>query len=428
MLPNGAPQPDIPLAVKLFAELEQRTGVGRPGHGINRTSYGLGEQIAHEIVLREAGRMGMVCEVDAACNLYMTMKGRENGPAVMVGSHLDSVPAGGNFDGAAGVLAGLAVASGFFKAGRRPARDLTLMAIRAEESTWFGASYVGSRAAFGKLTSDELDHVLRAGDGIPLGKAIDAAGGDAEKLRAGTAHLDPSRIAAFLEPHIEQGPVLVGEERPIGLVTGIRGSFRHRHAWCEGSYAHSGATPRAYRRDAALATARLVVAMDDAWKRLTAAGRDLAVTFGQVATGRDAAFSKIAGRTDFSLDVRSEDLEVLDFMRGELAEAVAAIEAECNVRFHLGAETGSQPARMDSDLLAHLGRIVQAQSIDARKMPCGAGHDSAVFAKMGVPTAMIFIRNRNGSHNPQEAMEIDDFAEAARVLSGFCEEGPQERR
>lgn len=421
----GHVHPDLAMAEKLFAELAARTGGGRPGSGFNRTSYGLGEQIAHDMVQREARKLGMTCSIDAGCNLYMTLKGREDGPGVIVGSHLDTVPNGGNYDGAAGVLMGLCVAAGFVRAGRRPARDLTVMAIRAEESTWFGASYVGSRAAFGSLTGAELDGVRRAGDGVPLGMAIEAAGGNCTALRGGRAQLLPKDVAAFIEPHIEQGPVLVEEGREIGLVTGIRGSFRYRKARCEGEYAHSGATPRAYRRDATLAVSHLVVALDKAWKAYAKQGRDLAVTFGQFQTEREnAAFSKVAGRVDFALDVRSEDGLMLDEMEAELHREVARIEAECNVSFNLGTRTGSSPARMDQGLQSRLADIARARDLDARPMPCGAGHDAAVFARNGVPSAMIFIRNRNGSHNPAEAMEMEDFARAAEVLSDFCDVGP----
>jgi N-carbamoyl-L-amino-acid hydrolase len=424
LLKCGAPAPDIDLAERLFNELRQRTGDGRPNLGVTRVSYGLGEQIAHDIVQREARRLGLRCEVDAACNLYLVLKGRELGPGIFLGSHLDSVPKGGNFDGAAGVLAGLAVAAGFVRAGRRPARDLTVMAIRAEESTWFGASYIGSRAAFGKLTENELDTVARSSDRVLLKSAIASAGGDPTILKAGLAHLSPDTVAAFIEAHIEQGPVLIGEGRPLGIVTGIRGSFRYRRAHCEGAYAHSGATPRGHRQDAVLATAHLAVALDNHWKTYTATGHDLSVTFGQFATDQEnAAFSKVAGRVDFSIDIRSEELATLDLMRGELADAVAAIEAEFGVRFHLGDETGSQPARMDANLIAQLLDIAEQQGLDARPMPCGAGHDTAVFAQQGVPTAMIFIRNLNGSHNPHESMELEDFARAAELLAALCDVG-----
>jgi len=413
----AAPQPDVALAVRLLAELRMRTGGPR---GITRASYGLGEQIAHEMVRREARRLGLESRIDAGCNLYMTMRGQRPGPAIFIGSHLDSVPLGGNYDGAAGVLAGLAVLSGYFAAGIVPPQDVTVMAIRAEESTWFSASYIGSRAAFGQLTPAELDSVLRAGDRVALGRAIDAAGGDTAVLRAGTG-LDPAQVAAFIEPHIEQGPVLVARDCPVGIVTGIRGSFRHRQAVCAGAYAHSGATPRENRQDAVIAVARLAVRLDDAWTALAAQGHDLTVTFGQMATdASEAAFSKVAGRVDFSVDIRSQSHAALDLMRAELHRSVAEIEAAQKVSFELGRETGSEPALMDRQVIADLAEIAAAHGIAAEVMACGAGHDAAVFAQMGVPTGMLFIRNRNGSHNPDEAMEIEDFAQAARILSAFC--------
>lgn len=411
-------EPDVALAARLLAELRLRTGGPR---GINRASYGLGEQIAHDVVRREARRLGLDCRMDAGCNLYMTLRGQRPGPAVVIGSHLDSVPMGGNYDGAAGVLTGLAVAAGYRAADVVPPQDLTVLAIRAEESTWFGASYIGSRAAFGRLTGAELDGVLRAGDRVALGRAIDAAGGDSDRLRRGQAALDPSAVALFIEPHIEQGPVLAAKGRPLGIVTGIRGSFRHRQAVCHGAYAHSGATPRENRQDAVLAVARLIARLDDAWTRLAAQGHDLTVTFGQIATDADeAAFSKVAGRVDFSLDIRSQDHATLDLMRAELAAGVAALQAALGVRFDLGPETGSAAARMDGRIVAALRDIAAAQGPAPEVMACGAGHDAAVFAAMGVPTGMVFIRNRNGSHNPDEAMEIEDLAAAARLLSAFC--------
>jgi len=412
------PDPDVALAARLFSELRLRTGGAR---GITRASYGLGEQIAHDVVRREARRLGLDCRIDAACNLSMTLRGARPGPGIMIGSHLDSVPMGGNYDGAAGVLAGLAVAAGYRAAGVVPPQDLTILAIRAEESTWFGASYIGSRAMFGKLTGHELDTVLRAGDRVALGHAIDAAGGDCAHLRLGKPLRTPARPAVFIEPHIEQGPALIAANRAIGIVTGIRGSFRHRRAACHGTYAHSGATPRHARADAVLSVARLISALDDIWTRLEAEGHDLTVTFGQVGTDpAEAAFSKVAGRVDFSVDIRSQSAATLDLMRAELRKAVALIEASCRVRFDLGPETGSDAALMDPWLIAALAEAAAAEGTEPEIMACGAGHDAAVFAAQGIATGMLFIRNSNGSHNPDEAMEIEDFAVAARVLSAFC--------
>ncbi len=415
---TNTPPADVALAERLFAELAERTA---DTEGVTRPSYGLGEQIAHDMMRREARKLGLAVASDAGCNLYVTLTGREPGPGIMIGSHLDSVPLGGNYDGAAGVLMGLAVVSGFVKAGITPRRDITVMAIRAEESAWFGASYVGSRAAFGKLSKGELNSLTRATDRVRFASAIDAAGGDSARLRAGEAYLKAENIGCFIEPHIEQGPVLVDRTYPVGVVTGIRGAFRFRKAACHGKYAHSGATPDESRSDAVRATAKLVVQLDQARKRVTADGADLIVTFCEFATDpNEAAFSKVAGEVNFSLDVRSQERDTLDRFLQIVLDEAAAIEREDMVSFDFGKVTRSTPALMDEKIISALQDHAESHGIDALTMACGAGHDAATFAGQGVPTGMIFIRNDHGSHNPDEHMEIADFAEAATLLSAFC--------
>lgn len=412
------PRPDLALAERLFDELAQRTAAVE---GVTRASYGAGENLAHQIAAREARRIGMAVETDAALNLYMTLPGRTRSPRLIIGSHLDSVPCGGNFDGAAGVLAGLAVAAGIAEAGVELKRDLTVMAIRAEESTWFNASYVGSRAAFGLLKPRELDQVVRADDGMTLAAHIAAAGGDVAALRSGRAFLSRETVAGFVEPHIEQGPELIDLGRPIGVVTGIRGSFRHRQAVCLGTYAHSGATPRRLRCDAVMATAALALALDRLWLRRMKSGDDLAITIGQFATDpREHAFSKVAGRVDFALDIRSQATETLAAIRRDLARIARRVEQSHGTTFRFGPLTDSAPAPMDADIVAGLRHAAAAAGHDAPLLPSGAGHDAAVFAAQGVPTGMLFIRNANGSHNPAEAMAMEDFSIAAQTLMRFC--------
>ena len=419
---TGIPAPDIELAGRLFDELAARTG---NGDGITRPSYGIGEQIGHDLLRRQGERMGFRVETDAACNLYLTLPGRYPGKRIIIGSHLDSVPRGGNFDGAAGVLCGLSVVSGLATSGMQAPCDITLMAIRAEESTWFPSSYIGSRAAFGQLARRELAGVRRTSDETALGDAIAAAGGDVDRLVRGEAWLCPADIRFFIEPHIEQGPCLVSEGMPVGIVTGIRGSFRYRSARCLGSYSHSGATPRRLRRDAVAATAELVMEMNRLWGNSEENGDDLSITFGKFGTDpAQHAFSKVAGQVDFAVDVRSQSTESLDRTDKCLLELVGQISGKHSVRFDLGPRTGSRPASMNEEVISSLHSACRAESAAAMSMPSGAGHDAAVFADLGVPTGMLFIRNRNGSHNPDETMEMEDFAVAARVLMRVCLEPP----
>jgi N-carbamoyl-L-amino-acid hydrolase len=180
----------------------------------------------------------------------MTMPGRDRrAPRVIIGSHLDSVPEGGNFDGAAGVVAGMIAIAALKSAEFRPVRDITVMAIRAEESVWFSTTYLGSRAALGRFPVESLDTMRRFDTGDTLSEHLKQAGGDPDALRTGQPYLSASEILAYLEVHIEQGPVLETENLPVGIVTGIRGNYRLPAIKIYGEYNHCGGVPRAYRRD-----------------------------------------------------------------------------------------------------------------------------------------------------------------------------------
>lgn len=408
-------EPDMDVARKLFAALEQQTG---NSFGIHRASYGAGEQRAHDLVEEIARSNGLEVDKDDALNLYVTLPGRDRtAPVVMSGSHLDSVPAGGNFDGAAGVAAALSVLVGWKKSAHVPAVDTTMIAIRAEESCWFPVSYIGSKAAFGILPEEALS-VARSDNGCSLAGHLSQLGGAPERIAAGAAKLSANGIDRFIELHIEQGPVLLEADESIGLVTGVRGSFRYRSAQARGQYAHSGATPRRLRQDAVLAVSHLITALSTDWERLETNGADLTVTFGRVQTEAERAdFSKVAGIVDFCIDVRSFDTAVLAEVERLMGLHVTRITEETGVSFRLGKRTSSKPAVMDQHLRRDMLRAARDIGISAREMPCGAGHDAAVFANQGVPTAMIFVRNANGSHNPDESMEFDDFTEATRLLA-----------
>jgi beta-ureidopropionase / N-carbamoyl-L-amino-acid hydrolase len=409
--------PDIDLAQGMFDTLRAKTSVGR---GVTRATYGEGENFAHFLARETAEGIGLEIETDAALNLYMTLPGqRRDLPRFVTGSHMDSVPHGGNYDGAAGVVAGLAAVSGLRKQGITPARDITVMAIRAEEAAWFNSNYVGSHAAFGRLDPAAFD-VRRSDTGRSLAEHIAEAGGDVAALRRGQAHLSPAGVAAFLEVHIEQGPVLETAGLPIGLVTGIRGCLRHAHARCFGTYAHSGAAPREVRSDAVVATVELIQALNAHWQAVERAGGDLVFTVGQLNTDPAAAApSKVAGETRFALDFRGLEEKVMREASALAEELAAEIGQRHRVRFALGEGAYSYPAILDDGLRRRLGALAGALDLPAMELASGAGHDSAVFTAFGVPSAMIFIRNAHGSHNPDEAMEMEDFAAATRLLARF---------
>jgi N-carbamoyl-L-amino-acid hydrolase len=411
-------QPDLKLAATLFDSLSRAT---RRGAGIVRDSYGAGEQAAHDIMRAAAESLDLEVAIDALGNLMMTLPGRDRAaPRIMIGSHLDSVPQGGNYDGAAGVVAGLAAVSALRRAGAGIVCDITVMGIRAEESAWFDIAYLGSGGAFGLLDPACLS-IPRSDNGRSLEATLIECGFDPQAIRARRPLLDASRIRAYLELHIEQGPTLVAQQLPAAAVTGIRGCKRFRNARCIGRYGHSGAVDRAHRHDAVAATVALLHHLETVWLQQEQAGADLVITSGELYT--DPALhgpSKIAGETHFVIDVRSVSDATMNAVAAEARQAAARIGEAYRVAFDLGATSDSPPAVMDSRLRnALLSRLERPF-----EMASGAGHDAAVFAKMGIPTGMIFVRNEHGSHNPDEAMTLDDFAVATRALLGVLLDFP----
>jgi beta-ureidopropionase / N-carbamoyl-L-amino-acid hydrolase len=348
----------------------------------------------------------------------VTLNGRDPAKGTfLIASHLDSVPQGGNFDGAAGVIAGIAILTSWKRAGFEPPGDVAVMAIRAEESTWFPYSYIGSKAAFGILPKTALD-IVRADTGRTLAQHMAELGFDPNAVARGEAHCTRDRIRGYVELHIEQGPVLVGRDTPLALVTGIRGSFRYRDARILGEYGHSGAVPRAYRHDSVVAAADFVTRLNLEWERLESEGQDLTITIGKLFTdAAQHAFSKIAGEIGICIDVRSHSKLTLATVKALVDRLSAEMSEKHGVRFDLGPLTGSEPAEMDRDLLARFSTAAVELNVPHIHMPSGAGHDAAVFAAAGVPAVMLFVRNQNGSHNPDEAMRMDDFELATRVIA-----------
>lgn len=398
------------LAAALFADLGRATRVGR---GIVRDSYGAGEQAGHDLVRAAASALGLEISIDAIGNLMMTLTGSErDAPGIIIGSHLDSTPQGGNFDGAAGVVAGLSALAGLRRAGITPRTDLTVMAIRGEESSWFDISYIGSSGAFGLLDPQCLA-VPRADNGRSFESTLLDHGFDPRAIRERRRLLDPARVRAYLELHIEQGPTLVDKGLPAAVVSAIRGCRRFRNARCLGQYGHSGTLPRSHRRDAVAATVALLHHLESLWIDYERRGADLVFTVGELSTDPELhAPSKVSGETRFVLDFRSASEDTMRDIAAGARETAKRVGDAYRVRFELGDTSDSPAAIMDPRLRASLLDLLEQPF----EMASGAGHDAAVFASVGIPSAMIFVRNDHGSHNPEESMDLEDFAIATRAL------------
>lgn len=411
-------QAGLSLARELFDTIGRRTF---DGVGFTRAAYGEGEQIAHDIVADTARALGLLVEIDAALNMSITLRGDDVSlKPLVIGSHLDAVPQGGNFDGLAGVLAGLASLAAYRSAGTRPPRDVVLLAIRAEESAWFGAQHIGSRALLGMLDERVLHESRRVDTGRTLFEHMTEAGADVARIAA-TPLIDPRSLRGYLELHIEQGPLLVSRDLPLGVVTGIRGNRRCRKLACRGAYAHSGTEPRGLRHDAVFAVSELVTRIDELWRVIEDEEHgDLVATFGRFMTNPAAhSVTTVPGEVEFSFDARSHSLQTLSRIEAAMTGSMAEIAARRGVTFSYDRFTGDDPAPMDLAFQRLLFEGCERLSIPAASLPSGAGHDAGDFAAAGVPSAMIFVRNDKGSHNPDEAMEFDDFALGARLMSWF---------
>jgi len=403
-------------AENLFEQLAQCSQ--RP-RGITRDTYGAGENAAYEIFGAHSATLGLEIHRDPAANTYATWPGSDRRqPRIIVGSHLDSVPHGGNFDGAAGVVAGLVAVAALKDLGLLPVCDVTVMGIRAEESVWFQVSYIGSRSALGTLPPSALD-VRRIDTGQTLAEHIAASGGDPTAIRGGRHELTPSGVRAFLEIHIEQAPSLVELGKPIAICSGIPGNFRYPDARIIGRYDHVG-TPRRFRRDAAVAAAAFAVALDRLWEEHEAAGIPMAATLGRFHTDATAhGLTTVAGEFRFSLDVRAYDAAVLAELEARLMGIIREIEASRHVRFELGARASAEVGLVCPAIRSDLEDAARRLDISAATIGSPASHDAAAFASAGVPTGMIFVRNENGSHNPDEHMELGDFLGACAVMAAW---------
>jgi len=209
--------PEATLAGQWFDHLRQHS---KSRLGVTRASYGEGEQMAHDLMRRIAQDLTLEQRLDAAGNLYLTLPGRDRSlPAIMTGSHLDSVPEGGNYDGAAGVVAGMAMLARWRRAGRQPHRDITVMCVRAEELSWFPAPYIGKPRGPSGCWSPRRWTIACGPIPAHARQHIADAGFAPDRVRAGESQLSAERIRCFFELHIEQGPVLVEKAIPVGIVT-----------------------------------------------------------------------------------------------------------------------------------------------------------------------------------------------------------------
>ena len=389
--------------------------------GVTRETYGQGENITHKFLINEIKSFTSNIIIDYGGNFIASVKGL-NEKKIIIGSHLDSQKHGGNFDGLAGVIMGICLLRYFAQHKITPKYTISVMGIRGEESCWFPYSYIGSKIALGIFEKKYLNELIRSDSGKSLKFHLDNSGFSSKAVSENKSKLNSKKILAYIEPHIEQGPILEKNKISLGIVTGIRGSFRYRNAKCIGKYLHSGATPIDYRQDAVLATSMLVTEMTEFWKKELKINKDMTITFGEFFTDKEEhSFAKSAGLVNFCLDVRSNSNTTLNKAKLTLFSKIKKIEKKTNTKFNLGKETNSEPAIMNKKLIEKFKFSAKKNKIKSIVMASGAGHDASVFANFKIPSIMLFIRNQHGSHNPKENMHIKHFIDVFKILQDSIE-------
>lgn len=395
---------------RLQQQLADLQDVTAPGRGINRLAFTDADWQGRAYLMGLMREAGMELREDAFGNVIGHVKGADESlPAVMFGSHGDSVPQGGNFDGIVGILAAIETVRSMREDGFTPQRPLEVVLFLCEESSRFSAATLGSRAMRGELSHDDLLR-LHDKEGHTLYEVL--------KSR----HLDPDHIEsarytrplrAFLELHIEQGKVLEHEGLPIGLVTGIAAPTRF-YVNFYGSADHSGATPMDLRHDGLCAAAEAVLAVEREASSYTEAPVVGTVGILQVTPG---VMNVIPGEVRIGVDIRSISAEAKDAVEQAVRQDIEAIAERRQLTYDIEPVSKEQPARMDAALVDLLEETAKELTIPCRRMMSGAGHDSMHWADYA-PTAMLFIPCRAGiSHNPAEHAELSDIVRGTELLS-----------
>lgn len=379
-----------------------RFGANADG-GVDRVAFSDADLEARAWTSELMRSVGLDVSVDLAGNVWGSRRGADPAlPPLVIGSHIDSVPNGGNYDGPVGTLGALEVAVTLSEAGVRTRHPLRVVVFANEEG-----GKTGSRALIGEVLPREL--ALPSASGLTIGEGLRRIGGDPDRLEE--ARLRPGSMAAFLELHVEQGAILESEGIQIGVVEGIVGIVRWQVV-VEGETNHAGTTPMALRRDALVAAARFVDLVHRT--ALQGPGRQVA-TVGrlQVEPGTP---NVIPGRVVLSLEVRDLSMEGIEAVYTELSRSAAVIAEETGTVFSFDRFYTSRAAPAAPVCRQAVADAARALGFTSRDMPSGAGHDAQSMAAL-CPMGMVFVPSVGGiSHAPNEFTEPEMVTRGADVL------------
>jgi len=380
-----------------------------PEGGITRFALSTAEKAATDAVAGWMNEAGLAVRRDAAGNLFGRLAGRREGPAILTGSHLDSVPNGGNFDGPAGVLGSLEAVTSMREQGMVPELPIEVVSLIGEEGSRFAHGLMGSSFVAGTFPYDHLQH-MADGQGVPLIGALAEYGADPGRIR--TAAVSPGAYTAYVEMHIEQSGLLESRGLPVGIVSGIAGMQQLRGT-IRGRAEHAGACPMDLRRDPMPAAAEVILATERAARE---SGPTTRATVGWI-QAKPGGTNVIPSEVALSFDIRDLDAArrdaCVDRVRGELHTA-------CERRGLTGeviVQHTSEPVRCDPGIMQVMAQAATSLGLEPFTLPSGAVHDAANIVRL-CPVGMIFLRSRDGlSHCPQEHTAKEDLEIGTGLLA-----------
>ncbi len=396
---------------RLWNRLFELAEIGKQeGGGVTRLSFTKEERAAKELVASYMEEARLSVYEDAVGNLFGRREGRNpDAPAVLVGSHVDSVYNGGNFDGPLGVLAGIEILQTMNERGIQTEHPVEVVSFTDEEGARFSFGMLGSRAIAGALTVDDL---LQHKDtqGISIAEAMREEGLDPDSI--GNAARSQDSIKAYVELHIEQGKILENKDLPVGIVTGIAGPLWLQFV-LEGAAGHAGTTPMSLRRDALAAAAEIIQAIEtEAARTGTTVG-----TVGQLRL-MPGGINIIPGRVEFSLDLRDVSEEVRDRVENRILERARDVSQKREVGLEVETLQRVAPAPCSELVREAAQAACKELGLEPFALISGAGHDGMQLTEL-CPMGMLFARSRDGiSHNPAEWSSREDCAASCSTL--YC--------
>lgn len=395
-------------AARLNRTLDELGQFGETPDGMNRLAFSPADIASREYTIGLMREAGMTTRIDAAGNIIGRRPGTDDSrPAIALGSHTDTVPLGGKYDGALGVLGAIEVVRTLAEQGRATRHPIETIVFTNEEGTRFHRWLIGSRAMAGMLEPEDLAAV--DAEGVTLAQRMADIGGDLS--RVDQAARRPGELAAYFELHIEQGPYLYRSGTPIGVVTGITGRAVFELE-INGRSNHAGTTPMGERSDALAAAAKLVVyvqkmaAQDEICRVATAGTLDV----------RPNAVNVIPGRANVGVEFRDLEMSALEAAERELTRIAQETERQDSVTITINRHRFTDPVPITPAMQEWAAEAAQRAGFPSQRVPSGAGHDAQAIAAIA-PMAMLFIPSRDGiSHAIEEYSTPQDCANGAQTL------------